>query len=177
MTKHALFRRTLGRDAPHPIRTRFAIECERFRKKRQARWPHRTMESNMKWFVRNFKWAMLASGLLTLSMVHALIAPQAALQSMFGDTLEGPLAEILVRNWGALIALVGAMLIYGAFRPHLRTFVLTIAGISKVTFICLILSYGSQYLGKVGLVLIVDCVMIALFIVYLVAARHDQGEP
>jgi hypothetical protein len=52
-------------------------------------------------------------GALTCTMVYAAIAPQAALRSTFGTTLEGPLAEVLVRNWGALIALVGAMLIRG----------------------------------------------------------------
>ena len=58
----------------------------------------------MSWFIRNFKWVMLLSGLLTLTMVQAAFAPQAALRSTFGDSLQGPLAEIVVRNWGALIA-------------------------------------------------------------------------
>ncbi len=38
------------------------------------------------------------------------ISPEAALSSNFGETLDGPLAEIIVRNWGALIALVGIIL-------------------------------------------------------------------
>jgi len=38
----------------------------------------------------------------------------AALRSNFGVALEGPVSEIVVRNWGALIGLVGAMLIYVA---------------------------------------------------------------
>ena len=45
----------------------------------------------------------------------------AALNSTFSETLNGPLAEIVVRNWGVLIAIVGAMLIYGVFdRPSRR---------------------------------------------------------
>ena len=52
----------------------------------------------MRWFVRNFKWVMLVSGLLTLTMVQAAFAPQAALRSIFGESLDGPLAEIVVRN-------------------------------------------------------------------------------
>ena len=55
----------------------------------------------------NIKWIMLVSGALTCTMVYAAIAPQAALRSTFGETLEGPLADIVVRNWGALITLVG----------------------------------------------------------------------
>ena len=56
----------------------------------------------MKWVVANMKWIMLVSGALTCTMVYAAIAPDAALRSTFGETLEGPVAEIVVRNWGAL---------------------------------------------------------------------------
>lgn len=54
--------------------------------------------------VARMKWIMLVSGALTCTMLYAAIAPQAALRSMFGDAMEGPLAEIIVRNWGALSA-------------------------------------------------------------------------
>ena len=117
--------------------------------------------------VRHFRWVMVVSGLLTLTMVQAAIAPQAALRSTFGDSLQGPVAEIVVRNWGALIALVGAMLIYGAFRPHVRGLVLTVAGLSKVIFISLIVVYGRQYLDKVGIALAIDSLMVLLFVAYL----------
>ena len=82
----------------------------------------------MGFVARHIKWIMLVSGALTCTMVHAAIAPQAALRYTFGETLEGPLAEIVVRNWGVLITLVGAMLMYGAINPQVRTFVLAIAG-------------------------------------------------
>lgn len=126
----------------------------------------------MRWFVRNFKWVMLVSGLMTLTMVQAAFAPQAALRSTFGESLDGPLAEIVVRNWGALIALVGAMLIYGAFQPAVRTLVLVVAGLSKATFIALVLTYGTQYLGTLATPVVVDSVMIVLFMVYLAASRR-----
>jgi hypothetical protein len=82
----------------------------------------------MLWIVSRMKWIMLLSGVLTSTMIYAAIAPDAALQSTFGETLTGPLAQIVVRNWGALIALIGAMLIYGAFNPASRPLVLTVAG-------------------------------------------------
>lgn len=58
----------------------------------------------MSWIVANMKWIMLTSGILTFSTIFAALAPQAALRSSFGETLEGPLAELIVRNWRALIA-------------------------------------------------------------------------
>jgi cbb3-type cytochrome oxidase subunit 1 len=67
------------------------------------------------WIVRYMRWIMLVSGVLTATMVQAAITPDSALQSNFGETVSGPLAHLVVRNWGALIALVGGMLIYGAF--------------------------------------------------------------
>jgi hypothetical protein len=116
------------------------------------------------------KWIMLVSGLLTCTMIYAAIAPQAALRSTFGESLEGPLAEIIVRNWGGLIGLVGAMLIYGAFNPSGRPLILIVAGLSKLMFIVLVLSHGPGYLGQqAGLAIAIDSLMVVLFIGYLTA--------
>jgi hypothetical protein len=130
----------------------------------------------MSWIVANMKWIMLVSGGLTATMVHAMLAPQAAMQSFFGDSLEGPIAEIVVRSWGALIALIGAMLIYGAFNLPSRPLVLAVAGLSKVIFITLVLMHGRQFLAyQAGIAIALDGFMVILFIGYLVAARRIQG--
>jgi hypothetical protein len=112
---------------------------------------------------------MLVSGALTCTMFYAVVAPQAALQQTFGDSISGPVAEIVVRNWGALITLIGALLIYGAFKPVHRALILTVASISKLVFIGLVLGFGSQYLGKAGLAVGFDSVVVALYVLYLVA--------
>jgi hypothetical protein len=118
------------------------------------------------------KWIMLVSGALTCSMLYAAIAPQAALQSTFGDTLQGPVAEIVVRNWGVLIGLMGAMLIYGAFNIAARPLILTVAGLSKVAFIALILVAGRPFLShQAGVAVVSDSIQVALFAGYLVAVR------
>ena len=126
----------------------------------------------MSFVAGNIKWIMLMSGALTCTMVYAVVAPQAALRSTFGETLEGPLAEIVVRNWGALITLVGAMLIYGAFNPQVRSLALTVAGASKLVFAALVLSQGGRYLGhQAGIAIAIDLVWVALFACYLLGAR------
>jgi hypothetical protein len=126
----------------------------------------------MNWVVTKMKWIMLVAGALTCTMFYATIAPQAALLSNFGATLEGPLAELIVRNWGALIGLMGGMLIYGAFDPPSRPLVLTVAGISKLIFIGLVLAQGNRYLSyQAGVAVVVDLVMVLLFIVYLIGLR------
>lgn len=126
--------------------------------------------------VARIKLIMLVSGALTCTMLYAAIAPQAALMSMFGETLSGPLAEIVVRNWGALIALSGAMLIYGAYNPPVRPLVLTVASASKLIFSGLVLSQGSRYFGhQAGVAVIIDLVMVILFITYLMSERRNPA--
>ena len=129
----------------------------------------------MSWIVANIKWIMIVSGALTCTMLYAAVAPRAALLSTFGETLEGPLAEIVVRNWGALIALVGAMLIYGAHDRAVRPLILTLAALGKLVFVGLVLGQGGRYLGhQAGVAVVVDLVMVALFITYLIGVR---GKP
>ena len=73
------------------------------------------------------------------------------------------------------------MLIYGAFNPRSRPLILTVAGVSKLIFITLILVYGRQYLGQqAGVAIAIDSVMILLFVCYLLAARRKEaavGQP
>ena len=126
----------------------------------------------MNWIVASMKWIMLVSGALTCTMLYAAIAPQTALRGTFGDILQGPVAEIVVRNWGALIGLVGAMVIYGAFNTAARPLVLTVAGLSKLTFITLIMVHGRPFLGQqAGIAVVSDVIQVALFAGYLFAVR------
>ncbi len=130
----------------------------------------------MNFVVAKIKWIMLVSGALTCTMIYAAIAPQAALRGTFGDTLQGPVAEIVVRNWGVLITLIGAMLIYGAYHAAVRPLVLTVAGLSKLVFIVLVLAQGARYLGhQAGIAVAVDAVWVILFALYLLAMRRSPA--
>lgn len=126
----------------------------------------------MHWIEKQMKWIMLVSGLLTCTMFYAALDPQAAMLSTFGATMEGPLVNIVVRNWGALITLVGALLIYGAYRPAQRPLILVIACVSKLIFVGLVLIYGQAYLGKVGVAVVFDLCVVALFAAYLARGKH-----
>jgi hypothetical protein len=129
----------------------------------------------MTWIARNIHRVMVLSGVLTLTMVYATLAPEAALQSSFGESLDGPVADVVVRNWGALIGVMGAMLIYAANKPDLRSFALTVAGASKVIFIVLVLSQGSRFLAyQAGVAIVVDLIWVVVFATYLLSARHAR---
>ena len=103
----------------------------------------------MNWVLKNIKWIMLVGGVLTCTMVYAAIAPQAALLATFGETLPGPLAELVVRSWGVLITLVGAMLVYGAFYP------------------------AQRHLATAGMAVAFDLAMVALSVTYLLRTRQQ----
>jgi len=120
---------------------------------------------------KHIKWIMLVSGALTCSMVLTVIAPQMALNMMFGATLDGPLAQIMVRSWGVLVTMTGALLIYGAYQPGSRSLALILATVSKIGFAGLIFVYGQAFLAKASLTIVIDLVMAALFVLYLLGSR------
>jgi hypothetical protein len=130
----------------------------------------------MNWIVGSMKWIMLISGALTCTMFYAAIAPQPALQSTFGESLDGPVANIVVRNWGVLITLMGGMLIYGAFNPSVRFLVLTVAGLSKIAFIALLLIAGRQFMdSQAGTAIVSDVLQVTAFGLYMFAARRAHA--
>ena len=133
----------------------------------------------MSWIVVNIHWIMILSGVLTMTMVYAALAPDAALRSTFGESVSGPVADIVVRNWGALIALVGAMLIFAARKPVVRPMALTVAGAAKAIFVALVLSHGGWFLGyQAGIAVLVDVLWVMIFRrVPAVGAPYACGRP
>ncbi len=120
--------------------------------------------------VDNFRWVLLVSGVLTLSMAWAIVSPQAALRQTFGQALEGPVAEVVVRNWAGLICLFALLTIWSAFAPSLRLAVLPVVAAGKAMFIALTLAQPTLR-AKAAPVMAVDTVIVVLFVAYLLAAR------
>jgi hypothetical protein len=126
----------------------------------------------MSWLVAHIHRIMILSGLLTMTMIYATLAPEAPLRSTFGESVSGPVADIVVRNWGALIALVGAALIYAAHKPAVRPLALTMAGASKAVFIALVLSHGGRFLTyQAGVAVAVDAMWVIVLAAYLFTTR------
>ncbi len=121
----------------------------------------------MKFIFSNMKWIMLGSGIITCSMLLSALLPSLGLMLTFGDTLNGDLANIIVRNWAALITIVGGMLIYGAYHESNRNLVLVVASASKSIFVLLNLIYGTSFLMKSGIALVFDSILVIIFVTYL----------
>jgi hypothetical protein len=128
----------------------------------------------MNFIVKNIKWVMLVSGVLTFTTLYGLFAPQAALESMFGASFNGTLENIVIRSWSALVGLIGAILIYGFFSQNNRVFSISVAAFSKVVFVSLVLLYGQEFLGTAAPAIAMDCVVIILSGLYLFAVRMQR---
>jgi len=128
----------------------------------------------MNFIIKNIKWLMLVSGVLTFTMFYGLFAPQAALESMFGVSFSGTLENIVVRSWSALIGLIGVILIYGFFSQKHRVFSISVAAFSKLVFVSLVLLYGQEFLGKAASAIAMDCIVIILSGLYLFAVRMKR---
>jgi len=118
------------------------------------------------------KWIMLVSGALTCTMVSTAFTPAETLRSIFGAWPESPETDLVARNWGILIGLMGALLLYGAFHPAVRKTSLVVAGASKAVFVALVLAQGSRFLSyQAGIAVAVDTVWVLIFAGYLWSSR------
>jgi len=114
---------------------------------------------------------MLVSGVLTFTAIIGLFSPELILNSMFGESFAGELSDVIVRSWSALVALVGAMLIYAANRPIYRSFVLTVAGLGKIIFVSLLVLAGGQILQGALVAVAMDSLTVLLFALYLLSSE------
>jgi hypothetical protein len=120
------------------------------------------------------KWIMLVSGLLTCTMIYAVISPEASVASTFGESLSGDLANTIVRSWGALITLIGVMLIYGAFNSSNRKFAAAIAGVSKLIYVALLINLGAPYLSKAAVIVGFDSIVAVVLLAYVFVGEHES---
>jgi hypothetical protein len=125
----------------------------------------------MNWIVTNIYWVLIVCGALTATMLFPMIAPRRAFNFMFGEMPDGPLGELLGRNWGQMIFSTGLLLIYAACHEEARLPILVFASFTKLTFALLVISNGGRYARKLAMqIAIGDLTMVGLFVWYLIAA-------
>lgn len=130
--------------------------------------------------VANIQWVMLAAGLLTLTMLQAVVAPKAAARAFFGEALDGPAADVIVRNWAFLIVLSALFLLYAAFvEPAFRAPAVAFSSAGKLCFVVLVLRHRKRFAGRQALIAAgIDSVFVALFAAYLIGvALQGSAAP
>ncbi len=116
---------------------------------------------------------MVFAGLFTSTAVIVVFDPQFAFDLFFGgDSLTGPQADVIVRNWGALITGIGLLLLVGAFREEYRSLIFLIASSTKLFFIVTVINYG--YLSDAIMGVMVDGLIILYSLVFLIDSRNNS---
>lgn len=117
---------------------------------------------------------MLVSGLLTATMFYGLVAPQSALESMFGASFDGGLESIIVRSWSALVGLIGLNLIYGALVERHQVLCAAMGAVSKAIFVSLVLIYGQDFLGQTAPAIVMDIVVVLATLIFFAAVSVQR---
>jgi hypothetical protein len=77
---------------------------------------------------------LLLTGLATAGALVLFLAPVPVLSMLFGQEPSDGLSVLVARQWGLLVFLVGALLVYAVYHPEVRVPVLILAGVEKVVF-------------------------------------------
>lgn len=87
-------------------------------------------------------WLFGVAGLVTFSLVSALVAPRRTLRAYFAETTASPAVLAVVRHWGAGVAACGGLLLAAAFLPGLRVTAAVFAIVTKIVFVAAVLGPG-----------------------------------
>jgi hypothetical protein len=82
----------------------------------------------------NIRLILMVTGALTTGTVGFFLLPRLLIQRVFGVEEIGPALTLVIRHWGLLLSLMGALLVYAAFEPSLRGPVMVAATIEKIIF-------------------------------------------
>lgn len=114
---------------------------------------------------------MLITGTLTLIAGVGLFAPAQIQQSMFEAVSLDPVALLLTRGWGGLVAVSGLLLILGARSPVHRDFSLNIAAGCKAMFISLVLVWGREFIPSLAGALLLDALVVIVALINQVTSK------
>jgi hypothetical protein len=110
---------------------------------------------------------LIVTGAATATMLSQFFAPLPVLRLIYGEAPTDGVSVALARHWGLLIFCVGALLIYAAFYPTVRTPILLFAVIEKVGLGVCVLGTSLRGQGIVAVLAAADLLMALIYVVYL----------
>lgn len=122
---------------------------------------------------------LVSATLIVVGVIHLLplsgVLGSDRLTSLYGlDFSEGNL-EILMRHRAVLFGLLGAFMVFAAFKPAYQTIAFVGGFISVSSFLCIAWSVGG-YNGQVGRIFLADVVALGCLVVGGVAHALLQRE-
>ena len=107
------------------------------------------------------------TGLATASVLVVFLAPVPVMKVLFGQSPSDTLSLLIVRHWGLLICLVGALIIYAAYHAEVRVPTLIIAIAEKVVLVLGLLISPFRQRPTVLAMAVADAGMSAVYVMYL----------
>ncbi|HVS37135.1 MAG TPA: hypothetical protein VMS17_16355 [Gemmataceae bacterium] len=106
---------------------------------------------------------LLITGLATAGALALVVAPAPLMKRVFGQAPADPLGVSIARHWALLIFLVGALVVYAAYRPEVRVPTLIVAVVEKAAFVVLMLTSPLRRRPAVMVMALADAGMAALY--------------
>ena len=118
--------------------------------------------------------------LIVAAIIHLLplagVLGSARLATLYGLDFTEPNLAILMRHRAVLFGLLGAFLVYAAFKPHLQGIAFIAAFISVVSFLLLAWTSGA-YNPQVGRVVTADVIALVALVIGALAFFAANGPP
>ena len=115
-----------------------------------------------------FEWIIAVSGVITaVAGLTALLAPHLLLRLGFAEESAPGSMVFLVRHWGVLLTVVGALIVYSAGAPEIRTPVLVAAAVEKLAIGLLLFLGSMKRTSLMTAVALGDAVFAILYLVYV----------
>ena len=107
------------------------------------------------------------TGLATAGALVLFLAPAPMVKLVFGQTPSDAIGLFVVRQWGLLVFLVGALLIYAAYHTEVRVPTLIVAIVEKAAIAIGIVISPFRSRPGVLLMALADASMAAVYLMYL----------
>ena len=121
---------------------------------------------------------ILSAMLTVVGIIHLLpltgVSGVSRLQALYGVTIDDPNLEILMRHRAVLFGILGAFLIYAAFRPGLQLAALIGGAVSVISFLVIAVLVCGYNTGIVRVV-IADIVAVVCLLVGAFAYWKDRA--
>src|SRR5262249_45490542 len=113
------------------------------------------------------EWILLITGLVTAGAAVLFLAPATMMKVLFGQAPSDVLSLLIVRHWGLLVCLVGALLIYAAYHAEVRFPTLIVAIVEKAAIALGLLISPFRSRPAALVMALADASMAAMYLVYL----------
>jgi hypothetical protein len=110
---------------------------------------------------------LIVSGVATAAAIAVFFAPTSVLDMYFDNVPSDALSLAIARHWGLMIFCIGALIVWAAFRPELRTPVLIFACLEKIALVIAVFALPLQAKPQASVVALSDATFTVLYLLYL----------